>query len=301
MRREPDGLADLAREDRASSASSRRRSTFRSTCWRRRRRAIASRTKAERPRSCPSSFRSRRRSRCAASSPISCAACASGRGRGCPGEAGREALALADRVLEAIEAHRRTVEGRPLEAAGADRPDRRAAACTISRRSRAARGGRSRRRSASRRTPTSPGRLDGVSVAFLSRHGPGHRLVAVGDQLPREHLRLQDARLRRGPLGLGRREACKEEHAPRHAVIPDQFIDRTRHRPDTFFGDGVVAHAGFADPVCPSAASRSRGGARAQRARRHAAAASTSASRARSSRRAPSRGSTGPGERTSSG
>jgi 5'-methylthioadenosine phosphorylase len=43
----------------------------------------------------------------------------------------------------------------------------------------------------------------------------------------------------------------KEEHVPRHAVIPDQFIDRTRHRPDTFFGDGLVVHVSLAEPVCP--------------------------------------------------
>ena len=45
--------------------------------------------------------------------------------------------------------------------------------------------------------------------------------------------------------------SLKEEYPPRHAVIPDQFIDRTRHRADTFFDGGVVAHAGFSDPVCP--------------------------------------------------
>ncbi|MGH9367910.1 MAG: S-methyl-5'-thioadenosine phosphorylase, partial [Thermoanaerobaculia bacterium] len=55
----------------------------------------------------------------------------------------------------------------------------------------------------------------------------------------------------------------KEEHAPRQAVIPDQFIDRTRHRLDTFFGDGVVAHAGFADPVCPESAAALESAARA--------------------------------------
>ena len=46
--------------------------------------------------------------------------------------------------------------------------------------------------------------------------------------------------------------SLKEEYAPRHAVVPDQFLDRTRHRADTFFGDGVVAHVSFADPVCPA-------------------------------------------------
>jgi 5'-methylthioadenosine phosphorylase len=45
--------------------------------------------------------------------------------------------------------------------------------------------------------------------------------------------------------------SLKDEHAPRQAVIPDQFIDRTRHRHDTFFGDGVVVHVSLAEPVCP--------------------------------------------------
>src|SRR6202041_3905198 len=44
--------------------------------------------------------------------------------------------------------------------------------------------------------------------------------------------------------------SLKEEHKPLDFVIPDQFFDRTRHRVDTFFGGGVVAHIGFADPVC---------------------------------------------------
>jgi 5'-methylthioadenosine phosphorylase len=46
----------------------------------------------------------------------------------------------------------------------------------------------------------------------------------------------------------------KEEHKPLDFVIPDQFFDRTRHRVDTFFGEGVVAHIAFADPICPELA-----------------------------------------------
>ncbi len=46
--------------------------------------------------------------------------------------------------------------------------------------------------------------------------------------------------------------SLREEFAPRHAVIPDQFIDRTRHRADTFFEGGFVGHASLADPVCPA-------------------------------------------------
>jgi 5'-methylthioadenosine phosphorylase len=45
--------------------------------------------------------------------------------------------------------------------------------------------------------------------------------------------------------------SLKEEHKPLDFVIPDQFFDHTRHRVDTFFGDGIVAHVAFADPVCP--------------------------------------------------
>jgi 5'-methylthioadenosine phosphorylase len=45
--------------------------------------------------------------------------------------------------------------------------------------------------------------------------------------------------------------SLKDEHRPMDFVIPDQFFDRTRHRVDTFFGDGIVAHIGFGDPICP--------------------------------------------------
>jgi 5'-methylthioadenosine phosphorylase len=48
--------------------------------------------------------------------------------------------------------------------------------------------------------------------------------------------------------------SLKEEHKPLDFVIPDQFFDRTRHRVDTFFGNGIVAHIAFADPICPELA-----------------------------------------------
>src|SRR5204862_3944826 len=48
--------------------------------------------------------------------------------------------------------------------------------------------------------------------------------------------------------------SLKEEHKPMEFVIPDQFFDRTRHRVDTFFGNGIVAHISFADPICPELA-----------------------------------------------
>ena len=97
------------------------------------------------------------------------------------------------------------------------------------------------------------GTLDGVPVAFLSRHGRGHRLSPTEINYRANVWGFKalgcDALLSASAVG-----SLKEEHAPRRAVIPDQFIDRTRHRPDTFFGDGVVVHVSFADPVCPSLA-----------------------------------------------
>lgn len=97
------------------------------------------------------------------------------------------------------------------------------------------------------------GRLEGRDVAFLARHGRGHRLAPSEINYRANVFGFKqlgcDAILSASAVG-----SLREEHAPRHAVIPRQFIDRTRHRPDTFFGDGVVAHVSFADPVCPALA-----------------------------------------------
>ena len=94
------------------------------------------------------------------------------------------------------------------------------------------------------------GKIDGRPVVFLARHGRTHRL------LPHElNFRANIHGFKQ--LGVDRIVSLsavgsmKEEIQPLHVVVPDQFIDRTRHRVDTFFGDGVVAHVGFGDPVCP--------------------------------------------------
>jgi 5'-methylthioadenosine phosphorylase len=101
--------------------------------------------------------------------------------------------------------------------------------------------------------PYVTGRLDGVPVAFLSRHGAGHRLTPSEINYRANVCGFKmlgcDAVLSASAVG-----SLKEEHAPRQAVIPDQFIDRTRKRMDTFFGDGVVGHVSFAHPVCPATA-----------------------------------------------
>ena len=95
------------------------------------------------------------------------------------------------------------------------------------------------------------GTLGGVPVAFLSRHARGHRLSPSEINYRANVCGFKmlgcDALLSASACG-----SLKEELAPRHAAIPSQFIDRTRHRQDTFFGEGVVAHASLADPVCPA-------------------------------------------------
>ena len=95
------------------------------------------------------------------------------------------------------------------------------------------------------------GELHGVPVAFLSRHGRGHRLspteINYRANLCGFKMLGCDALLSASACG-----SLREDLPPRQAVIPDQFIDRTRHRADTFFSDGVVAHVGFADPTCPA-------------------------------------------------
>jgi len=97
------------------------------------------------------------------------------------------------------------------------------------------------------------GTLNGTPIAFLSRHGRGHRLSPTEINYRANVCGFKmlgcDALLSASACG-----SLREEHAPRQAVVPDQFIDRTRHRQDTFFGEGIVAHAGFADPVCPDLA-----------------------------------------------
>ena len=97
------------------------------------------------------------------------------------------------------------------------------------------------------------GKLAGHKVAFLARHGRGHRLLP-SELNYRANIwgfkQLGVARI----VSLSAVGSLKEEHKPLDFVVPDQFFDRTRHRVDTFFGDGIVAHISFAEPVCPQLA-----------------------------------------------
>jgi 5'-methylthioadenosine phosphorylase len=94
------------------------------------------------------------------------------------------------------------------------------------------------------------GRLAGRTVAFLARHGRGHRILPSELNFRANIYGFKKLGVER-MVSVSAVGSLKEEHQPLEFVIPDQFVGRTRHRVDTFFGDGVVAHIGFADPVCP--------------------------------------------------
>jgi len=93
------------------------------------------------------------------------------------------------------------------------------------------------------------GRLEGVGIAFLPRHGRGHRIsptevpyranIYALKSLGVEHI-----------IGINAVGSFKQEVKPGDLIIPDQLIDRTRHRVSSFFRDGIVAHVQFADPFC---------------------------------------------------
>jgi len=97
------------------------------------------------------------------------------------------------------------------------------------------------------------GTLEGRKVAFLARHGRGHRILPTELNFRANIYGFKQLGVER-VVSLSAVGSLKEEHKPMEFVIPDQFFDRTRHRVDTFFGEGIVAHVAFADPVCPELA-----------------------------------------------
>jgi 5'-methylthioadenosine phosphorylase len=94
------------------------------------------------------------------------------------------------------------------------------------------------------------GTLEGVRLAFLARHGRGHRLLPT--ELPfRANLYAMKLLGVERIISASAVGSLQEQYAPTDIVIPDQFFDRTRSRISTFFGGGIVAHITFAHPVCP--------------------------------------------------
>jgi len=97
------------------------------------------------------------------------------------------------------------------------------------------------------------GDLEGHKVAFLARHGRGHRILPSELNFRANIYALKKLGVER-IVSVSAVGSLKEEHKPGDFVIPDQFIDRTFHRVSTFFGDGVVGHVAFGDPVCATVA-----------------------------------------------
>ena len=98
------------------------------------------------------------------------------------------------------------------------------------------------------------GQLEGHEVAFLARHGRGHRISPSELNFRANIYGMKSLGVER-IISLSAVGSLNEEHRPLDFVIPDQFVDRTRGRISTFFGEGLVAHVSFADPVCPQLAS----------------------------------------------
>ena len=97
------------------------------------------------------------------------------------------------------------------------------------------------------------GDLEGRKVAFLARHGRGHRLLPSELNFRANIFAMKLLGVER-ILSISAVGSLKEEHKPTDFVIPDQFIDRTFARVATFFGDGVVGHVAFGDPICSTVA-----------------------------------------------
>ena len=104
--------------------------------------------------------------------------------------------------------------------------------------------------------PSAPfviGSLAGRRVAFLARHGAGHRILPSELNFRANIYALKTLGVE-WVVSASAVGSLKQEYRPLDIVIPDQFLDRTRGRIGTFFGDGLVAHIPFAHPICPALA-----------------------------------------------
>lgn len=97
------------------------------------------------------------------------------------------------------------------------------------------------------------GTLEGARVAFLARHGRHHRLLP--SEIPyRANIHAMKQLGVQYLLSASAVGSLRDAVKPLDMVVPDQLIDRTKNRPSTFFGEGIVAHITFGDPICPQLA-----------------------------------------------
>ena len=112
------------------------------------------------------------------------------------------------------------------------------------------------------------GELEGRRVAFLPRHGRGHRLLPSELNFRANIWALKSVGVE-WIVSVSAVGSLQIQYKPTEIVVPHQFYDRTRHRVDTFFGDGIVGHVSLADPVCLELAGVLTEGARAAGATVH--------------------------------
>jgi len=98
--------------------------------------------------------------------------------------------------------------------------------------------------------PVTVGEMAGREVAFLPRHGTDHQYSPSDAPYRANVYALKKVGVER-VLASNAVGSLREDLPPRTLVVPDQIFDRTRHRPYTFFGDGIVVHQEFAEPYCP--------------------------------------------------
>src|SRR4051795_3142084 len=98
--------------------------------------------------------------------------------------------------------------------------------------------------------PVIVGKLGGRDVAFIARHGKGHRYSPTNLPFRANVFALKSLGVTH-LISVSAVGSMKEEIEPLHMVVPDQLYDRTVSRPRTFFDEGPVVHVAFADPYCP--------------------------------------------------
>jgi 5'-methylthioadenosine phosphorylase len=113
------------------------------------------------------------------------------------------------------------------------------------------------------------GRLGKSEVVFLPRHGAGHRWLPTEVNFRANTFAMKKLGVER-IISVSAVGSLREEIAPGHVVIPDQFIDRTTQRPSTFFGRGLVAHVSLADPFCKDLSAVRAAAANSEGAKVHA-------------------------------
>ena len=113
------------------------------------------------------------------------------------------------------------------------------------------------------------GRLGDTDLVFLPRHGKGHRWLPTEVNFRANIFALKKLGVER-IISVSAVGSLRQEIAPGHLVVPDQFIDRTSQRPGTFFGRGLVAHVSLAEPFCKDLSAVLVESARAEKAQVHA-------------------------------